>query len=63
LHDISRFVTYYEQDGNVEARNYYQKLSATARDASGVDLAALRDKCSFHVDYPTIIKRAGQYFA
>jgi hypothetical protein len=56
-------VTYYEQDGNVEARNYYQKLSATARDASGVDLAALRDKCSFHVDYPTIIKRAGQYFA
>jgi len=63
LHDISRFVTYYEQDGNLEARNYYQKLSVTARDASGVDLAALREKCAFRVDYPTIIKRARQYFA
>jgi hypothetical protein len=63
LHDISRFVTYYEQDGNLEARNYYQELSVTARDASGVDLAALREKCAFSVDYPTIIKRAGQYFA
>jgi predicted aldo/keto reductase-like oxidoreductase len=63
LHDISRFVTYYEQDGNQEAREFYQELSPAARDASGVDLAALRAGCSFGVNYPTIIQRASQYFA
>ena len=28
--DIARFVTYYEQDGNTEARDYYQALAAAA---------------------------------
>jgi len=63
LNDISRFVTYYEQDGKVEARDFYQALPASIRDASGVDLATLRDKCSFGVNYPEVIKRAGRYFA
>jgi len=63
LNDISRFVTYYEQDGKLEARDFYQALPASLRDASGVDLAALRDKCAFGVNYPDVVKRAGRYFA
>ncbi len=62
LNDIARFVTYYEHDGNLEARSYYHELPAAARDSAGIDLAALRDRCAFHVDYPDIVKRAGQYF-
>ena len=30
FHDIARFVTYYEQDGNQDARGYYQALGAGA---------------------------------
>ena len=63
FHDIARFVTYYEQDGNLEARSYYQALPATARDASKVDLAALRAGCHFQTNYPEIICRAERYFA
>jgi predicted aldo/keto reductase-like oxidoreductase len=61
--DIARFVTYYEQDGNTEAREYYQALAAELRDTSKVDLAALRDGCHFKTDYPEIIRRAERYFA
>ena len=61
--DISRFVMYYEQDGDLQAREKYQQLSAVHRDASGVDLAALRDACQFKTDYPEIIRRAERYFA
>jgi uncharacterized protein len=63
LNDISRFVTYYEQDGKLEARDFYHALPAAVRDASGVDLAALRDQCAFGVNYPEVVKRAGRYFA
>lgn len=63
FHDIARFVTYYEQDGNLEAREYYQALAAEYRDASRVNLAALRDGCHFKTDYPEIIRRAERYFA
>ncbi len=63
FHDISRFVTYYEQDGNTEAREFYHALPAAVRDASKVNLAALRDGCHFKTDYPEIISRAEHYFA
>ncbi len=63
FHDIARFVTYYEQDGNQDARNYYQALAPAHRDASKVDLAALRDACHFKTDYPEIMRRAERYFA
>ena len=63
FHDIARFVTYYEQDGNRDARNYYQALAPAHRDASKVDLAALRDACHFKTDYPEIMRRAERYFA
>jgi len=61
--DISRYVMYYEQDGDLRAREHYQQLPAACRDASGVDLAALRDACQFKTDYPEILRRAGRYFA
>jgi hypothetical protein len=63
FHDIARFVTYYEQDGNTGAREFYQALPAAVRDVSKVDLAALRDGCHFKTDYPEIIRRAESYFA
>ncbi len=63
FHDISRFVTYYEQDGNTEARDYYQALAAEHRDSSKVNLAALRDGCHFKTDYPEMIRRAERYVA
>jgi predicted aldo/keto reductase-like oxidoreductase len=63
FHDIARFVTYYEQDGNLEAREYYQALAAEYRDAGRVNLATLRDGCHFKTDYPEIIRRAERYFA
>ncbi len=63
FHDISRFVTYYEQDGNTEAREYYHALPAEVRDASQADLAALRDGCHSKTDYPEIVRRAERYFA
>ena len=63
LLDIARFVTYYEQDGLMEAREFYHALPAPARNADGVDLAALRDQCAFHIDYPEIVKRAQRNFA
>ena len=63
FHDIARFVTYYEQDGNTGARDYYQALAAEHRDSSKINLAALRDGCHFKTDYPEIIRRAERYFA
>ncbi|MGO8838924.1 MAG: aldo/keto reductase [Limisphaerales bacterium] len=62
LLDIARFVTYYEQDGLTEAREFYHALPASARNAAGVDLAALRDRCAFRVDYPEIMDRARRCF-
>lgn len=63
LKDISRAVTYYEQDGDLYGRELYQSLPRFNLDASGADLAALRDNCEFHVDYPSLVKRAERYFA
>ena len=60
--DISRYVMYYEQDGNLTARELYHQLPAAHRDASQVNLAALRDACQFRTDYPAIIRRAERYF-
>jgi len=54
---------YYEQDGNLSAREMYQQLPAAHRDASTVNLSALRDACQFKTDYPEIIRRAERYFA
>jgi predicted aldo/keto reductase-like oxidoreductase len=60
--DIARFVTYYEQDGNLAAREMFHSLAPGHRDFSSVDLGALRDRCAFRTDYPEIMKRAQRYF-
>ncbi len=61
--DVARYTTYFEQDGSSQARDLYQALPASARDASQTDLAALRDGCAFGIDYPDVIARAERYFA
>jgi predicted aldo/keto reductase-like oxidoreductase len=60
--DISRYLTYYEQDGRSEAGDFYQQLDAAQKYAD-VDLSAIRQDCQFKVDYPEIARRAEQYFA
>lgn len=63
LKDISRSVTYYEQDGDLSAGELYRGIPELNRDASGADLAALRDRCTYRVDYPSLLQRAERYFA
>ncbi len=63
FHDISRYVTYYEQDGSLDAKASYLALPAERRDASDGELAALRNACAFRTDYPEILRRASRYFA
>jgi len=61
--DIARYVMYYEQDGNLGARDQFLRLTPAQRNASKVDLTALRDGCQFKTDYPEILRRAERYFA
>lgn len=61
--DISRYVTYYEDDGNCEARDYFQRLSPAQRNVGNLDLARVRDECRYNIDYPEIAKRSEKYFA
>jgi aryl-alcohol dehydrogenase-like predicted oxidoreductase len=60
--DISRYVSYYEMDGDLHARELFHALPADRRNHGSLDLAALRDGCSFGTDYPEIIRRANSYF-
>lgn len=60
---IARYVSYYEQDGILEARDYFHELPLAARDFSQADLEAIRDGCAFNVDYPEMMRRAQTYFA
>jgi aryl-alcohol dehydrogenase-like predicted oxidoreductase len=62
LDDISRYVTYYEQDGNIEAIEYYQALAAEARALRGTDLKAASEACLCKVDFERIAKSAEEYF-
>ena len=61
--DISRYVTYYESDGNTEARTYFRELTDQERSPKGIDLARIRDECQYNVDYPEIARRSETYFA
>ncbi|MEZ5278433.1 MAG: aldo/keto reductase [Opitutaceae bacterium] len=60
--DISRYVNYYESDGNLEARGFYRNLGENERTLDGVDLARIRDDCRYGVDYPEIARRSQFYF-
>lgn len=64
LTSISRYVAYYEQDGNQEAIGLYQSMDPGQRNVlDRIDLDAMRMQCDYHVNYPEIIKRAKHYFA
>jgi len=59
VHDIVRYLSYYEQDGDrATARALYRALPAEARDWSGADLAAARQACACGVDYAAVLGRA-----
>lgn len=62
LKSISRYVAYYEQDGTLEAKGYYQALSPAERNVEGIDLVAMQEGCAYNVNYSEIAKRAQQYF-
>ena len=61
--DISRYVTYYEKDGILEARDYFRSLPVEQRRVGDLDLAQVRDACRYNVDYPEIARRSEMYFA
>ena len=61
--DISRFVTYYEQQGNFEARDFFRQLSPAEKDFRGVDLAKISHDCQYNIDYVEIARRSEAYFA
>lgn len=60
---ISRYVAYYEQDGNREAKDLYSALTTVQKNAKGIDLAALQKGCAHNVNYAQIIERAERYFS
>jgi aryl-alcohol dehydrogenase-like predicted oxidoreductase len=60
---ICRFVAYYEQDGNLEVREHYQAMPAVEKDATGINLVAMRERCEYKINYPKIIEKAERYFA
>lgn len=63
LHDIARYVTYYEKDGKQQARDYYRQLSHGSLLASGKLAQAAKQRCRYNVDYPVIVDKAAKYFA
>ena len=59
VHDILRYLSYYEQDGKrALARAKYQALPAAVRHVANFDLAAARDACVLGIDYPALMARA-----
>ncbi len=59
---ISRYVAYYEQNGNRDAKSQYRALTHVERNTEGIDLVAMQNGCHYNVNYPDIIKRAERYF-
>jgi hypothetical protein len=64
LHDVLRYLSYYEQDGKRdEARALYRTLPAEARSMPEFDLAAASRACACGVDYAACLARAQQKLA
>ncbi len=61
--DVSRYVAYYEQDADTDARALYRALPPESRRYDPAALARLRDRCAYQVDYPEIARRAERYFS
>jgi aryl-alcohol dehydrogenase-like predicted oxidoreductase len=63
LNDLARFVTYYEREGDLSARELYQALAEEHRLAKGADLEAAQHACLCNLDFAAIVKKAERYFA
>jgi hypothetical protein len=64
VHDITRYLSYFEQDGRrAQARQMFRALPAEAMDVPTETLVSAREACTFHVDYPALLKRAAQKLA
>jgi len=64
VHDAMRYLSYFEQDGRWDhARQLYRALPAGALDVPADALRAAKAACAFHVDYPSLIRRAAQRLA
>ncbi len=62
LNDIARYVSYYEDQGNTEARDWYRSLSEEERHDPNADLAAAQDACQCNLEFTKIMKKAERYF-
>lgn len=64
VHDITRYLSYFEQDGQrARARELYRALPADAQHVPAATLEAARNACLFHVDYPALLQRAAEKLA
>ena len=61
--DIARYVTYYEADGDLSARNLYRALPPNLRQGNKAELREISRNCQFNVDYGKILQRAEHYFS
>jgi predicted aldo/keto reductase-like oxidoreductase len=64
LGTLTRFLTYHEHHGHrSEARRQYSKLSESARDWKGANLAAARAACPSHLDFDELLPRVDRNLA
>ncbi len=62
LNDIARYVSYYEQDGDLSARELYRALPESLRKPVGADLAAAGEACLCKLNHAEILRKAELYF-
>jgi uncharacterized protein len=64
VHEIARYLSYYEQDGRrAEARQLYRALPTEARNLPAGAAAAASRACSCGVDYASVVRRAAEKLA
>jgi predicted aldo/keto reductase-like oxidoreductase len=64
VHQATRYLSYFEQDGRLDdARRLYRALPGGSFNVSAGILHAAREACAFHVDYPTLVRRAAERLA
>ena len=64
VHDITRYLSYFEQDGRrAYARQLYRELPAEAHEVPAQALEQARQACAFRVNYPALLRRAAENLA
>lgn len=66
FNDIARFVSYYEMDGMLEAKDWaqaYLSLPDVQRKIAQADLAAASEACLCRMDFAAVMKKAERYFS